>query len=64
MDHHTEMLNAAMVPLTSAELKAQLQRSVVLAALENIMRLDRDRALRKEVRRRYLELTGGANDNG
>lgn len=45
------------VPGTPRDLKEMLQQSVILASLENLMKLDEDERLRKELRRRYLELT-------
>jgi len=42
-----------------AELKALLQRSVLLAALENVAKLDTDPSLKAACRARYLDLTDG-----
>ena len=38
-------------------LKEQFRLSLLLAALENVLKLDDDEALRAAARRRYLELT-------
>lgn len=46
-------------PPSSAELKALLRQSVVLCALENLMKLDTDPVLRAAARARYLDLTDG-----
>ncbi|PAQ03688.1 hypothetical protein LRP31_25680 [Mesorhizobium mediterraneum] len=46
-------------PLTSAELRALLKQSVILAALENLMKLDECPVLRAACRARYLDLTDG-----
>lgn len=46
-------------PPSSAELKVLLRQSVILAALENLMKLDTDPVLRAAARARYLDLTDG-----
>lgn len=44
---------------TGDELKALLRQSVVLGALEEIMKLDDCQVLRAAARARYLDLTDG-----
>jgi hypothetical protein len=68
-DHHLDMLNAAEAlidaPDTRADLKTLLRRSVLLAALENVAKLETDPSLKAACRTRFLELTDGvSNDNG
>lgn len=41
------------------DLKETLRQSVILAALENLMKLDSDPVLRAAARARYLDLTDG-----
>lgn len=42
-----------------SDLKELLRQSVVLAALENIIKLDNEPCLRAAARARYLDLTDG-----
>lgn len=44
---------------TPTDLKTLLVKSVILAALENLMKLDDSDEFRTVVRRRYLDLTKG-----
>ncbi|TJU85609.1 MAG: hypothetical protein E5Y10_24630 [Mesorhizobium sp.] len=54
------MMNAqTQVPGTPRDLKDMLQKSVILASLENLMKLDTDPVLRAAARARYLDLTDG-----
>ena len=46
-------------PSEGRDLKALLRQSVILAALENIMKLDECPVLRAAARARYLDLTDG-----
>ena len=50
-------LSGNYVTSGSEQLREQLRASVVLAALENIIKHDDDPKLRQAARRRYLELT-------
>lgn len=60
-DHMTEMYAGAMaaVPVTKADLKLMLVKSVILASLENLMKHDDCPVLRAACRARYLDLTDG-----
>ncbi len=44
---------------TGDELKAMLRQSVILAAIESILKHDTDPVLRAAARARYLDLTDG-----
>jgi len=46
-------------PRDSSDLNEMLQKSVVLASLENLMKLDECPVLRAAARARYLDLTDG-----
>ncbi|RWO34776.1 MAG: hypothetical protein EOS10_00285 [Mesorhizobium sp.] len=46
-------------PRDSRDLKEMFQKSVILASLENLMKLDTDPVLRAAARARYLDLTDG-----
>lgn len=55
---HREQYQAVR-PVEGDELREALRLSLVLAALENLMKYDTDRAAHAVYRSRYLELTDG-----